>query len=525
VAGAKGALKVREMKNFQMPSKADMKKEAMEMAKGYMQKLAEKGDSPAQIVKLIEAKLQGVNIRVTTGAKMFAESNQVPSVKIVGDYGTIEGKLEALPMGGHTSTTNYVLDGGKPIGKVKRITLTNDDGVANPWLCTKFQVQVGHGNPWLDFLPNGKKSFVDGFWVDGSDGKLGPFYRLAHDKKWLMMPFSANLVYKKKIAGKAPRCADITASDLGGDACFSGTQLEFQKKCDAYPKCQGYTYTMNEKENGNGCLKYRCFSADFDTDSQSEFTDVGKMDYWSRQAYEWTTTPVVDVCVTSCGQEPTTLYGTRFCKQISDGSKVDDEICNDWSPTMPRPKIPEKKCAGTPKCVSYKTSSPAQNGKHCHTNCGHGAETLSGDVWCEETKSGNRVGDGKCNYWGQNKPSMPTQYCPATDMCANWQTQPAPGCPGYCGFGGGSYSGSVSCRYINGNGASDSVCSRQHGVNSRPGTPSRYCGATGACGPPRLGGGQCCLWLGGQHAGYCTMCPGGNHWVWPHECSTSRKCN
>merc|ERR1719482_392103 len=43
VAGAKGGMKVRQMQGFQMPSKADMKKEAMKMAKDYMQKLAEKG--------------------------------------------------------------------------------------------------------------------------------------------------------------------------------------------------------------------------------------------------------------------------------------------------------------------------------------------------------------------------------------------------------------------------------------------------------------------------------------------------
>jgi hypothetical protein len=23
----------------------------------------------------------------------------------------------------------------------------------------------------------------------------------------------------------------------------------------------------------------------------------------------------------------------------------------------------------------------------------------------------------------------------------------------------------------------------------------------------------------------CNRCPGGNHWVWPHQCGTSRRCN
>lgn len=40
----------------------------------------------------------------------------------------------------------------------------------------------------------------------------------------------------------------------------------------------------------------------------------------------------------------------------------------------------------------------------------------------------------------------------------------------------------------------------------------------------RLSYGQCCLFLHGCSS-CCDKCPGGNHWVWPHVCGTSRRCN
>merc|ERR1719174_3158266 len=40
----------------------------------------------------------------------------------------------------------------------------------------------------------------------------------------------------------------------------------------------------------------------------------------------------------------------------------------------------------------------------------------------------------------------------------------------------------------------------------------------------RLSPGQCCWFLHGCSS-CCDKCPGGNHWVWPHVCGTSRRCN
>merc|ERR1711970_987011 len=40
----------------------------------------------------------------------------------------------------------------------------------------------------------------------------------------------------------------------------------------------------------------------------------------------------------------------------------------------------------------------------------------------------------------------------------------------------------------------------------------------------RLSPGQCCWFLHGCSS-CCDKCPHGNHWVWPHVCGTSRKCN
>merc|ERR1712167_130889 len=36
--------------------------------------------------------------------------------------------------------------------------------------------------------------------------------------------------------------------------------------------------------------------------------------------------------------------------------------------------------------------------------------------------------------------------------------------------------------------------------------------------------GQCCWLLWGCRS-CCDRCPGGHHWVWPHVCGTSRRCN
>merc|ERR1711959_124747 len=40
----------------------------------------------------------------------------------------------------------------------------------------------------------------------------------------------------------------------------------------------------------------------------------------------------------------------------------------------------------------------------------------------------------------------------------------------------------------------------------------------------RISPGQCCWFLHGCSS-CCDKCPGGNHWVWPHVCGTSRRCN
>jgi len=524
VAGATGGTKVREMKKFVMPDQKAMKKEALKMADDYLKAMGREHTSAIAVAKAIEAKLQGTTIRVTTGVRMFAESTQVPTVKIVGSHGTIEKPLEYLPLGGQTMSQTYPNPDGGSIGEIKRIVIKNDAKTANPWLCTKFEVQVGHGNPWTIFYPNGKKSFVDGYWLDGSGGKMGPYYRLGHSDHFLMLPALSELVYTKAVAGKVPECANIVATDMkDGNACFSGSQLEFQKKCDATPKCQGYSYTKDAKEGGSGCLKYRCFNTKTGGSGEG-FTEVGKEDFFNRQAFHWVPEEVKSVCITTCGQDPVTLYGRVPCRNIKDGAEIDSARCENWTPTLTKPKPLEKKCAGTPKCVKWTTTTPSQMGKTCPTSCGQSSTTLYGQTKCHEVVSGQEVGDGKCNYWGLPKPSVPFQGCASTAICVHWATTGPPGCPGGCGQGASNQYGTVQCR-ANGNNnvVSDNNC-HNWGL-SKPGTPSTYCGGTGPCGPPRLGSGQCCLWLGGQHAGYCTMCPGGNHHVWPWTCGSSRKCN
>jgi len=401
IAGQRGALKIRKMHNFAMPSHEEIKKEAMKEAKAYLDELAKKEeDSPAAVITSIEKQLEGTSIRVTTGAHLFSDSNQSPKIKIVGTKGTVEGRIDYLPLLGKMVTQTFSADTGS-MGQIKRILIEHDDKVANPWLCTKFEVRVGHLNSWVEFAPHGKKSFVDGWWLDGSHGKLKPFYRLARDEKWLLLPIHQELSYTKLLAEDVPStCSNLPASEMvdkgsfeENTACFSGDKSEFETKCAKYPKCQGFTYTTGETNYGKGCLKYRCQSYDVDTDADAGPVKKG-FDYYTRQAFKYKAQEPTEECTSECGFEGATYEGKVSCVSIKDGSVVDEENCSEWKPTIMRPEKPSKKCDSTPECVKWQVSPIT---KRCPTSCGSARKTLYGASKC--VKAANHGCKGKVTVY------------------------------------------------------------------------------------------------------------------------------
>jgi hypothetical protein len=244
-------------------------------------------------------------------------------------------------------------------------------------------------------------------------------------------------------------------------------------------------------------------------------------------------------CTTTCGFPGAVKYGKVWCalrtrvksdgvlpveampSAVRKGKHVSDKACDQWD--INKPDQPQKNCPGTPACVQWGTQSASGMGKSCPSSCGLSASTIYGRVFCREINSGQEVADSKCHYWRQSKPSQPNTHCAGTPACTQWVTSQPGGCPGGCGQGASTQYGGVHCQTTAGTPVGDNKC--HYWNQAKPAAPTRYCGGTGPCGPPRLGSGQCCLWLGGRHSGYCTMCPGGNHHVWPWTCGSSRKCN
>merc|ERR1711865_274114 len=118
----------------------------------FLQKMALANQSPSEVINNIESVIQGVTIKMLTSKRMFADSNQTPKVKIVGTTGTIHGTIEALPLQGDHLEQHFVATNKRSIGVVTHVILTSDSSAEakqNPWLCSKFTIQVGAGNPWL----------------------------------------------------------------------------------------------------------------------------------------------------------------------------------------------------------------------------------------------------------------------------------------------------------------------------------------------------------------------------------------
>lgn len=122
--------------------------------------------------------------------------------------------------------------------------------------------------------------------------------------------------------------------------------------------------------------------------------------------------PVTHECETKCSYSGGTFYGAVPCVKDSDGETTDDVVCTFWEHVKPAPL--SKTCPSTPTCVEWATSQPTST---CPAQCGQPASTLHGRVFCKETQSGLRVADAKCEYWKQDKPTVPQQNCPATPSC------------------------------------------------------------------------------------------------------------
>jgi hypothetical protein len=539
VAGAEGAQKVRDVKTFKMPTEHAIKREAMQETMKYLKKLTLQEQSPAAVVENIEAIMQGVTVKMTTSSRMFADSSQTPQVKIVGALGTIKAHLDALPLQGDHIEQHFVAKSKKTIGVVSHVILTSDPGVKNnPWLCSKFEIQVGAGNPWVQFAPEGKTSQLgvagktdsakqneyfkqDGFWLDASEGKHGPYYRLVTQKEYLLLPTSQAMIYTKKFNKKVPLCPNIHTGDGG---CFDGKRSDLEKQCNAHPKCQGFSYTHGDgkSKNGRGCLKYRCEQV---TDDGKLFQEGDTKDYWTKQAFVYKTSPPTDVCTTTCGFGGDIKYGKVFCTQIVDGKKVSDDKCDFWHPRLLRPKRPTKKCPATNPCTQWRVIQAPQ----CRTlQCSQAAYTQSAQAQCHQTKDGRHVADSACLFWKQSKPSPHTRYCAAARPCTRWVAGGAPGCPGKsCGQGANTETGQVYCSIAQtGQRVGDNECQYWH--HPRPAPQSRYCPGGGrCCGQRGKCANDCCTYVARWAAptNSCANCPFGNHHVWPGQCGSSRRCD
>jgi len=503
IAGATGASSIRKERKFKMPTHKEIQKEALAKAKKYMASEAREngGMTVPEVVQKVERILKGTTVRVTTRHRMFADSTQSPFIKIHGTKGTIKGRLNFLPLSGKTLVHHFALD--HSIGAVDAVVLTGDKKHDNPWLIDKFEVQVGHGNPWLSLRPDGKTSFVDGFWLDGKTSNKGPYFRLAHEKKWMLLPTDQKLAYVVKYK-KAPTCASL--------GCIEGDRAEMETACNKHHKCQGFTFPSgaSAKTKAQGCLKYRCNSAtqDTDTDTTAAFVANSKDDYWSKQAFVYKTWKYKQSdCPKKCSYHGHTFKGKRWCQQIVDGKKVRDELCEDWEPKLFVPKIPSTVCPPTPSCYKWATT-PANN---CITSCGTAADTKYGTVICRRKTDNGQVGLASCNDIQAldrlSKPSKPVTHCPATARCVHWTSRFTSGCPGGCGHGASNIYTSSYCVATNGAAGSDSECA--HWGLPRPAAQSQYCAGTAAC---HISG--CCYLVNyNDSPTSCARCRGGNEYA------------
>jgi len=407
VASVMGGNTIRNLRPFKMPSFKQIQKEAMEEAKAYVKKetAAHVGMSVDDIVDRIEGILEGTTIRITTAHRLFADSSQSPFVKIVGSLGSAEGKLDFLPMEGKTLSQHFRTKGS--LGIINRVIIKSDRKHDNPWLCAKFEVQVGHGNPWMELAPNGNKAFVDGWWLDGKSDRKGPYYRIAHTKKWLLLPTSQKMAYVKRFEGKVPSCPSLK--------CMSGKKADMEKACETAKKCQGFTFTAKASSStkGEGCLKYRCNSVgqDTDTDVESDMVVDERHDYWAKQAFIYKVSHFKkSSCPTKCGFAGRDHKSRRWCEQLADGKEVHDEKCENWEGVeLYKPPIKTTKCPATEPCYAYKAGPPTGA---CPGNCGRGASTIYGNMLCYDTTNNKAMSShAKCQNLKLKVPAKKFKKC------------------------------------------------------------------------------------------------------------------
>merc|ERR1711988_83700 len=165
--------------------------------------------------------------------------------------GTIYGKIHALPLQGQTLTQTFT--GKKSIGDIERIELRAPKGKKNagdPWLCTKFEVQVGYGNPWVKMTRSGFPGTYK-FWLDRKPFNNGPYYGLPRRSHWVLRAAgTAKPAFHKKFSKKWPHCHNIQ--------CLYGPLTKFKHACAKNHRCDGFSFSAGKTRHGNGCLKMKC---------------------------------------------------------------------------------------------------------------------------------------------------------------------------------------------------------------------------------------------------------------------------
>jgi len=343
----------------------------------------------------------------------------------------------------------------------------------------------------------------------------------------LLLPMTQPMIYTKKFSKKVPDCPNL---NVGADqGCFKGSRKDLEKKCNEHSKCQGFSFThfgakksKKASNKGRGCLKYRCEQV---TDDGKHFQKGDKLDFWTKQAFLYKTTPPMVPCTVTCGFGGDVKKGRVFCTQIINGKEVSDDMCDYWIPKLTRPKLPTKTCPPTKPCTHWKIIQAPQ----CRAlKCGAPAYTQRAQPQCTQNNNKAHVADSACAHWKQAKPSELTRHCVAAAACTNYVAETPPGCWGVaCGQPGFVTTGGVNCKYTASNtNAPDSLC--QYWGQTRPAARQRGCAGGGrCCGQKGKCQGDCCSFVSLFFAptNSCTNCPFGNHHVWPNSCSTSRRCS
>jgi len=273
-AGAKGGKYIRDKSGFKFPSPKQIAKEAMKKTLDYMAKVAKRDATSQQVVRAIEAKLEGTTIRITTSRHPFSDSTIVPDIELQGDLASIKGKIEALPLEGETLEQTFT---GDSLGQIQHVRLSIGK-TNNPWLCSKFEVQVGTGNPWVIMTPDGFGGELPAkFWLDGAPYGHPPYFGLERKNVWLLRPAAtAKPSYRKKYTRKWPHCTNIK--------CIHGDASVLEASCSSHRRCNGFSYSTGAKRGGWGCLKKKCQAGN---DAVNGFGKK-KFDYYEKFTDYWT---------------------------------------------------------------------------------------------------------------------------------------------------------------------------------------------------------------------------------------------